>query len=80
VRFEYDERRTQLVRHITTFRRINDHYRRGQEVHRIQLYDRRDVARLLRQAGFRVRMTRRFDDYELLPGRVAFIARKPKTT
>jgi len=76
VAFEHDDRRKQLIRHITTFREVGEHYRRGQETHCVQLYDRRDVARLLRQAGFRVRVVRHFGDYDLLPKRVGFTARK----
>jgi SAM-dependent methyltransferase len=77
VRFEYDDGRDQLLRHIVTFRQVGDLYRRREETHRVQLYDRREVAAMLRQAGFRVRTARRFGDYELLPGRAGFIARKP---
>jgi len=73
---DYDERRSQLVRHITTFRKVGETYRRGEETHRVQLYDRRDIAGLLKKAGFRVRSTRRFGDYALLPKRTGFIARK----
>jgi len=76
VSFECDERRAQLVRHITTFRKVGETYRRGEETHRVQLYDRRDIAGLLKKAGFRVRSTRRFGDYALLPKRTGFIARK----
>lgn len=77
VAFEHDDRRKQLIRQITTFRKIGDSYRRGQETHHVQLHDRRDVVRLLRQAGFRVRTFRRLGDYKLLPHRVGFIARRP---
>jgi SAM-dependent methyltransferase len=75
---EYDERRSQLTRHITTFRRVGQTYRRGEETHRVQLYDGRDVANLLKAAGFRVRSTRRLGDYKLLRKRVGFIATKAK--
>jgi SAM-dependent methyltransferase len=78
VSFESDERRSQLVRRITTFRQVGDMYRRGEETHRIQLYDRRDIVGLLKKAGFQVRSTRRFGDYTLLPKRTGFIATKSK--
>lgn len=77
VRFEYDDGRDQLIRHITTFRQVGPNYRRRQETHRILLYDRREVAALLRQTGFRVHTFRRIGDYHLLPGRAGFMARKP---
>jgi SAM-dependent methyltransferase len=79
-RYAYDARRDQLTRHITTFRQSGQLYRRSEETHRVQLYDRREVAAMLRQSGFRVRVVRRFADYQLLPGRVAFVARKPNAT
>ena len=72
----YDARRKILTRHIITFRKSGKHYRRHEETHRLRLYRRQDVARMLRDIGFRVRTTRRFGDFELLPGMAAFIARK----
>jgi SAM-dependent methyltransferase len=78
VAYQCDERRKQLTRQITTFRKVGDLYRRGHEAHRVRLYDARDVGGLLRQAGFRVRTTRRFGKYPLLPHRAGFIARKPR--
>ena len=77
IRFQYDARREQLTRHIVTFRKVAALYRRSEEIHRLQLYRRNDVAKMLRGAGFRVRPVRRYGDYRLPPGRVAFIARKP---
>jgi SAM-dependent methyltransferase len=76
VRFEYDDPSDQLIRHITTFRRIGRAYRRREETHRVQLYSVSHIARLLGDAGFRVCATRHYGDYALLPGRVGFIARK----
>jgi len=78
VSFEYDARRSQLVRHITTFRQIDEAYRRGDETHRVQLYDRRDITKLLKDTGFRVHSMRSLGDYKMLPKRVLFIAAKSK--
>lgn len=75
IRFEYDAERDQLIRHIGTFRKIRSLYRRRDEVHRLQLYGRKDIADMLRKIGFAVRMVRRYGHYPLLPGRVGFIAR-----
>ena len=77
VHFDYDASRDRLTRHIVTFRRTGELYRRGEETHRLQLYDGRRVARLLREIGFRVRWTRRFGKLPLLPKRIGFVARKP---
>src|SRR5262249_38306310 len=40
VEIEYDDKRDQLTRHITSFRRRGRLYRREQETHRLQLYRR----------------------------------------
>lgn len=76
-RFEFDKKRDQLVRHITTFRQAGELYRRHEETHRVQLYRRAQIAQALRSAGYRVRTVRRFGSFPLLPGRVGFVARKP---
>jgi SAM-dependent methyltransferase len=75
--FECHDRRREAVRRITTFRQVNELYRRSEEVHRLQLYRSREVADVLRSIGFRVRLARHIGDYALLPRRMAAIARKP---
>lgn len=74
---EEDATRHQLTRRITTFRRVGKLYRRGEEVHRLQLYRGREVAAALDQIGFRVRLMRSFGDFRLGRAHVAFAARKP---
>jgi SAM-dependent methyltransferase len=76
VRFEYDDARDQHTRHITTFRRVGELYRRSHEVHRVQLYRPQEITGLLRLAGFSVRVVRRIGEFPLLPQRVGFVARK----
>ncbi len=65
-----------LVRRITTFRRAGADYRRREEVHELHLYSKRQIAGWLRNLGFRVRVTRGYDDYRLGPRQVVFTARK----
>lgn len=77
-RFEYDSSHDHLLRHIETFRRVGDLYRRHRETHRVELYDRAVVAESLRDAGFEVEVVDRFGAARLLPGRVGFVARKPR--
>jgi hypothetical protein len=77
VKVDFDEARERLVRHITSFRKLGDLYRRSSERHELQLYRPKEVAEWLRNAGFRVRTVRKFGDYPLLPGRIGFIAHKP---
>jgi SAM-dependent methyltransferase len=71
---EFDSRRNQLIRHITSFRQVGKLYRRSEVSHRVQFYQPADIASMLRKHGFEVSMTRRFGDFPLLPGRVGFIA------
>ncbi|HZZ77285.1 MAG TPA: methyltransferase domain-containing protein [Gemmataceae bacterium] len=75
VRCEYDSRRNQLIRHITSFRKVGELYRRSEESHRVQLYQPADIATMLRKHGFEVSMVRSIGQFPLLPGRAGFIAR-----
>jgi SAM-dependent methyltransferase len=65
-----------LTRRITIFRRVEELYRRDEEVHRVQLYPARDVAAALEDAGFRARMARGYGDFRLGRAHVVLLARK----
>ena len=67
-----------LVREITTFRKIGARYRRSDETHRVTLFDPREVAAALREAGFSVRVRRGYGRDRLPSRRLAFIARKTR--
>jgi SAM-dependent methyltransferase len=73
-----DHRTNQLTRGITLFRKVGELYRRDQEVHRLQLYRRSEIARNLRSAGFRVHALRSYGDQAMIKGCVAFLARKAR--
>ena len=77
VLIEKEEDRGTLTRRITTFRKVGEHYRRSDEVHRQRLYKAPDVARDLRRVGFRVRTSRGYGRYRLPRAHAAFVARKP---
>ena len=66
-----------LTRRITTFRRVGSAFRRDEEVHRLQLYSRSEVAKELRDVGFRVRTLTHYGEQPMIDGCVAFAARKP---
>jgi SAM-dependent methyltransferase len=72
-----DRRQALLTRRIISFRRVGKHYRRSDELHRLQLFRVSDVARELRRAGFRVRLLRSYGEDELPRAHAAFVARKP---
>ena len=75
---EEDRQRQLVTRHITSFRRIGELYRRDHEVHRLRLLPRAQVASWLRGFGFRVRTLKGYGPTPFGPGQVGFLARKPE--
>jgi len=67
-----------LTRHITSFRRVGEMFRRDQETHRIQLFDPAQVRVVLEQNRFDVEECTHYGDLQLPAGGKAFVARKPK--
>jgi SAM-dependent methyltransferase len=76
VEYGEDARRSILTRRITTFRKAGQSYRRGEEFHRLNLYDPAAVVAALRQTGFRVRVRRDYGGIAFPKGLKAFVARK----
>jgi SAM-dependent methyltransferase len=74
---EEDAERGTLTRRIVSFRRVGEHYRRDDEVHRVRLYDPSELSAELRRVGFEVRMMHGYGRYPLAEGHAAFVARKP---
>lgn len=77
-RVEEDRRRRRLTRRLTTFRKAGNGYRRGEETHRLQLYEGREIAEELRRVGFKARLVRSFGELRLAPKHAGFVARKPR--
>jgi SAM-dependent methyltransferase len=77
VEFEEDAARREAARRITSFRRVGKLYRRSDEVHRLRLYEGRELAAQLGRVGFRARTLRRYGDFPLGRAHVALLARKP---
>ncbi len=71
---EEDAEQKTLTRRIISFRKLGEHYRRDDEVHRQRLYESAEIARDLRQIGFRVRTMRVYGRYELPRAHTAFVA------
>ena len=67
----------QLIRRITTYRKVGARYRRAIEIHRLHLHRRAKLHALLRGCGFRVSFGRAYGKRVLPPGHVVVIARKP---
>ena len=63
-----------LARHIETFLRDGDYYRRGREVHHVRLFDAAELTRKLSACGFAVETARSYGTFALPPRRRAFFA------
>jgi SAM-dependent methyltransferase len=74
---EEDRAKGLLTRHITSFRKVGDLYRRDDEVHRLRLFTRAEIVADLRGLGFRVRSLRGYGPLRFGPGHLGFLARKP---
>ena len=60
-----------LTRRVLTFRSVGDHIRRSEEVHRLELYDRRDLLGILRP-HFLVRVRRSYGSRRLPKGHAVY--------
>jgi SAM-dependent methyltransferase len=74
---EEDAERGTMERRIVSFRKVGEHYRRTDEVHRVRLYDPSELTAELERAGFRVLTMQAYGDLPLEEGHTAFVARKP---
>lgn len=74
---EEDRRRGLLTRHITTFRQVGRLYRRDDEVHRLRLLSRTELAAQLREIGFRVRYLYGYGSLAFGRGHAGLLARRP---
>lgn len=75
---EEDTTRQIFTRRITSFRKVGNHYRRDDEIHRQRLYRSSEISAQLRETGFRVRVVRSYGEHDLPSRHAAFIARKDK--
>ena len=74
---EEDAGRGTMERRIVSFRRVGEHYRRTDEVHRVRLYEPQELVAELERVGFRVTTMRAYGNLPLAEGHAAFVARKP---
>lgn len=71
-----DPQKGTLTRDITIFRKNGAGWRRSDELHRVRVPSRQEIATALRDAGFTLKSGRRFGRFELAPHRLAFVARR----
>ncbi len=69
-----DQASRTLVRDIETFRRVDDLYRRGREVHRVRLFDTHTLCDQLASCGFKVETSQAYGAQPLGPRRRVFFA------
>jgi SAM-dependent methyltransferase len=67
-----------LVRNIETFRQMGEHYRRGQEVHKVRLFETQTLCKNLSSFGFTVQTTTSYGNLRLPPRRRAIVATRQK--
>jgi hypothetical protein len=77
VTVEEDPGQKLLTRHITSFRKVGELYRRDHEVHRLRLLPRATVLSWLRDIGFRAETLDAYGSVPFPNGHVGFLARKP---
>ena len=70
--------RNELTREIVIFRKIGENYRRSLESHKISIFNQRQIAEILENCGFQVFTSKKYGNYQLLSGRLAYLAYKPR--
>ncbi|MBD2206729.1 hypothetical protein H6G33_22125 [Calothrix sp. FACHB-1219] len=65
-----------LTRRIITFRKVDEYYRRDEELHHQRLYTATEIANQLHQIGFQVETKASYCQYSLPSAHKAFVARK----
>ena len=63
-----------LTRRVLTFREVGGEVRRSEEIHTLELYDRAEIVRLLRTAGFRVDVRRSYGTRRLPKGHAVYVS------
>jgi trans-aconitate methyltransferase len=72
-----DPQRNRLVRKILSFRKSGNGFRRTEEIHRQTILQPREFVRLLRDAGFQVRVYGSYGNAPLPRDRKVIVAKKP---
>jgi SAM-dependent methyltransferase len=73
---EENQEQSILSRRIITLRKVEEYYRRDDEVHYLRLYKPADITTKLSQVGFSVWSMSSYGQYELPKAHIAFVARK----
>lgn len=71
-----DKNNSRLTRKITIFRQVGNLYRKSEEIHCVQLYKGSEVAKELREVGFKVRIRRGYGNLRFRKAVVGLVATK----
>lgn len=74
---EDPDRRT-IERHISTFVREGELFRRATELHKLRVYERDELLEPLQAIGFKVRTLKQYGDWKFPPGWLGFACLKPR--
>ncbi len=78
VNTQEDRQEGLLTRHITSFRKIGELYRRDHEVHRLRLLPHDQVEGWLREIGLQTQVLGAYGPVPLPGGLIGFLAQKPE--
>jgi SAM-dependent methyltransferase len=65
-----------LTRHITTFRKVGELYRRDGEIHQLRLLMQEELVEQLENIGFKVSTFSSYKELQLAPGHIGLLAHK----
>jgi SAM-dependent methyltransferase len=65
-----------LSRDLTIFRKIGQLYNKTNELHRVRLYKKNDLARILKKTGFKISVLKGYGEFLFRKKHTGFIARK----
>ncbi len=71
-----DKKRNELERRIVIFNKVNHHYKRQEEIHRVKLYKKETLLEILIRTGFRCRHYRSYGRYKLRNNQSVFVCTK----
>ncbi len=65
-----------FTRSLTIFRKVGELYNKSKEIHRVQLYSRKDISGLLENSGFKVSGLNGYGDFVFKGKHIGFFAEK----
>lgn len=72
-----DQSSKKLIRDITLFRKIGEHYRKSKELHKVNLYPHTQIVALLKEVGFQTALFKQYSDLKLEEHHFGFLCTKP---